>query len=228
MDDPTYDVVRGQQRYYRRRAGEYDATSAHPDFRDGQRLLAGLPIHGHVLELACGTGRWTPLLAERADRVTAVDGAPEMLEIARTHVVRPDVEFLEADLFEWAPSRRYDTVFFAFWLSHVPPALFASFWEIVGAALRPDGRACFLDESDTAKDLEQTIADAPMPMARRWLGNDEHHIVKVFHRPAELVDQLAGLGWSAEVHRLGDRFLAGTAQPLTQPLTQPPTQPEPG
>ncbi|SRR6266545_3594997 len=217
MDNPASEVVREQQLYYRKRAGQYDATSAHPDFEHGQRFLAGLPIHGEVLELACGTGRWTPLLADRADTLTAVDGAPEMLAIARNHIRRPHVQFLEADLFAWTPPRRYDTVFFAFWLSHVPPALFATFWASVAAALRPGGRACFLDESDTAEGLEQTISDAPVPTVRRWLGDEEHHIVKVFYSPQELTDRLRGEGWSAEVHRIGDRFLAGSAQPPAEP-----------
>src|SRR6266511_3494592 len=30
--------------------------------------------------------------------------------------------FIRADIFEWVPDRRYDVVFFGFWLSHVPPS----------------------------------------------------------------------------------------------------------
>jgi hypothetical protein len=30
------------------------------------------------------------------------------------------VRFICADLFAWSPERRYDVVFFGFWLSHVP------------------------------------------------------------------------------------------------------------
>jgi len=217
MDDTISDVVHEQQLYYRKRAGEYDATSDHPDFREGQRLLAGLPLRGDVLELACGTGRWTPLLAERADSLTAVDGAPEMLAIARDHVGRPDVRFVEADLFTWTPSRQYDSVFFAFWLSHVPPALFAPFWARVASALRPGGHACFLDESDTAGHLEQDIPDPAVPVARRRLGDEEHRIIKVFRSPRELVVLLAAEGWTADVHRRGDRFLTGSARPSTEP-----------
>jgi SAM-dependent methyltransferase len=148
MDDQTSEVVRQQQIYCRKRAAEYDATSAHPDFQDGQRFLAGMPIHGDVLELACGTGRWTPLLAERTDSLTAVDGAPEMLAIARRHVRGPGVELLGADVFTWTPPRR---------------------------------------------------------------------IVKVFYSPHELIDRLTGEGWSAAVHRIRERFLAGTAQPPAEP-----------
>ena len=49
-------------------------------------------------------GRWTPVrdqrhrahLAERGHDVTGVDGSPEMLELARSHV--PNARFLEGDL----------------------------------------------------------------------------------------------------------------------------------
>lgn len=132
-----------QVSYYRARAGEYDELYA--DRAGWDALIAPLPIGGDVLELACGTGRWTPLLAARAWSVTAVDAAPEMIAIARERVTGLPVEFITADLFTWHPSRRFDTVFFAFWLSHVPPARFAAFWSIVRAALGPDGQACFLD-----------------------------------------------------------------------------------
>jgi hypothetical protein len=37
------------------------------------------------------------------------------------------VRFVAADLFTWTPDRRYDVVFFGFWLSHVPAERFASF-----------------------------------------------------------------------------------------------------
>jgi hypothetical protein len=50
------------------------------------------------------------------------------------------------DVFDWAPPRRFDTVFFAFWLSHVPEASFEWFWSVVGGMLAGGGRAIFVDE----------------------------------------------------------------------------------
>lgn len=41
---------------------------------------------GQVLELACGPGTWTSQLLSHADTVTAVDAAPEMLQIAAAKV----------------------------------------------------------------------------------------------------------------------------------------------
>ncbi len=134
-------LVAEQVAYYRARAPDYDDAYLGKAW---DRSIDELPIAGDVLELACGSGHWTPMLAARARSVTAVDAAPEMLALARRRVRDPSVEFLQADLFDWRAPRRYDTVFFAFWLTHVPPARFAAFWSTVGAALAPGGQVCFV------------------------------------------------------------------------------------
>ena len=104
---------------------------------------------GRVLELACGTGLWTVELARHAAGITAVDASPEVLDInrARLQETLPEVpvRYVRADLFDWRPEEAYDVAFFGFWLSHVPPGRFAAFWDLVRAALRPGGRAFFVD-----------------------------------------------------------------------------------
>src|SRR5947208_2365425 len=67
-------------------------------------------ICGDVLELACGPGTWTTMLADRAQTLTAVDGSPEMLAEAAGRPHGEHVRFVHADLFEWHPERRYDSV----------------------------------------------------------------------------------------------------------------------
>jgi demethylmenaquinone methyltransferase/2-methoxy-6-polyprenyl-1,4-benzoquinol methylase len=87
-DDDT--LLAEQIAYYRAGAAEYDRPYAERE--DLQRLRAvadGLPIAGDVLELACGTGWWTPVLAARAHSVTAVDAAAEVLAIARARIASP-------------------------------------------------------------------------------------------------------------------------------------------
>src|SRR5438094_10291456 len=49
---------------------------------------------GVCVEVGCGPGRMTRLLAERFDRVLAIDVSPEMLKLARREVTTPNVEFL--------------------------------------------------------------------------------------------------------------------------------------
>jgi SAM-dependent methyltransferase len=210
MDDDVQALVAEQIAHYRARAPDYDDAYLGKDW---DRCIQELPITGDVLELACGSGHWTPLLAARARSVTALDAAPEMLALARQRARGLPVEFVQADVFAWQPPRRFGTVFFAFWLTHVPPARFAGFWSMVAMALAPGGRACFVDDSDQARAGERVVADQATPAVWRRLGDgSEHRVVKVFYRPGELAARLAELGWSAEVREAGTPLLVGTAR----------------
>jgi trans-aconitate methyltransferase len=86
-------------------------------------------------------------LLSHADDVTAVDAAPEMLQIAAAKVRDRRVRFVQADLFSWQPDRRYDVVFFGFWLSHVPLERFEEFWRLIDRCLKPAGWVAFVDDA---------------------------------------------------------------------------------
>ena len=123
------DLVAGQLRYYRARAGEYDATSyaaVSAERASVPAIVDRLQISGDVLELACGTGIWTGELVRHATTLTALDGAPEMLDLARRRVPT-SVRFEQADVFNWTPTSSWDVVFFSAWLSHIPTDRFARF-----------------------------------------------------------------------------------------------------
>ena len=135
--------------YYRHRAAEYDLTSYEDVPRADRRieaLLDRLRPGGDILEIACGTGIWTRHLAARSRSLTALDAAPEMIALARERVTDDRVTFVVADILDWTPLRRYDTVFFGFWLSHVPASAFGRFWLVVRSALASDGRVLFVDD----------------------------------------------------------------------------------
>ncbi|MGH2874196.1 MAG: class I SAM-dependent methyltransferase, partial [Solirubrobacteraceae bacterium] len=156
-------VLHQQLDYYRQRAAEYDRWwlrqgrfDRGPDanarwFDECARLeqvLEQFNPRGQVLELAGGTGLWTRHLAPRADELTVVDAAPEVLEINRARVGDESVRYVQADLFTWEPEpAAYDACVFAFWLSHVPAARFAAFWAKVAHALAPGGRALVIDSA---------------------------------------------------------------------------------
>ncbi|MET8331113.1 class I SAM-dependent methyltransferase [Streptomyces sp. NPDC005181] len=216
MDDDA--LLAEQMAYYRAGAAAYDRPYAERE--DLQELLAvvdDLPIAGDVLELACGTGQWTPRIAARAHSVTAVDAAAEVLALARARTASPTVQFLEADLFEWQPPRRYDTVFFAFWLSHVPPTRLPDFWNTVAAALAPGGKAIFIDDGPAAAAEEEVLANQPAPAALRRLDDgSQYRIVKVFHDVRTLTDDLTMLGWSVRIRSMSGNFI-GIAEPPTTP-----------
>jgi ubiquinone/menaquinone biosynthesis C-methylase UbiE len=85
---------------YARHADRYDELVRHEDHAGRvadllDRALAPRPRR--VVELGCGTGRVTRLLATRADRVLAYDGSPHMVDFARRASAHPNVVFGVAD-----------------------------------------------------------------------------------------------------------------------------------
>jgi demethylmenaquinone methyltransferase/2-methoxy-6-polyprenyl-1,4-benzoquinol methylase len=202
--------LREQIRYYRRRATEYDETAVGRDGAERfDHWLERLGPTGDVLEIACGTGLWTQYLLRRARSLTALDSAPEMVELARSRPGAEGATFVVADLFRWHPGRRYDSIFFGFWLSHVPPDRFEPFWSLLASWLAPDGRALFVDEgANRAPDADAASAYTE----RRLRDGTSFRIVKVFHDPDRLAADLAAIGWSARVEPLEDGFIAGVAR----------------
>lgn len=198
-----------QVAYYRAVAAEYGQHAL--PFPGGAELTDALDAFrpaGSVLELACGPGTWTGRLLRHATDVTAVDASPEMLAIAAARTADERVRFVPADLFHWQPDRRYDVVFFGFWLSHVPPDRFASFWSLVAACLRPDGRVFFVDDWYRTAD-ELIEGEQSSTIRRRLADGTAYRIVKVPHRPAELERDLERIGWRVTVRPTAGPFFWG-------------------
>ena len=91
-------------------------------------------------------GIWTGPLLRHADRVTAVDAVPEVLELNRARTGGA-AEYVLADVFAWEPPREFDVCFLGFWHSHVPSRLFEAFWRLVARALKPEGRVFLVDNA---------------------------------------------------------------------------------
>jgi ubiquinone/menaquinone biosynthesis C-methylase UbiE len=100
---------------------------------------------GTALEIGCGPGTWTPLLAERAGRVVALDLSPGMLEQARRAVPDERVRFVQGDAAEFDADGGFDLVMSVRVLEYVPE------WnEIVGRLGRlvaPGGRAVIITKT---------------------------------------------------------------------------------
>lgn len=139
--------------YYRRRAREYEAIYARPERQDDLATLRGLVGRSfaglRVLEVACGTGYWTQLIAEAAKAVVATDLADEPMRIARTKAFpRGNVEFAAADAYALAGGLgRFDSAFAGFWWSHVPRERIAEFLASLHGRLQPGARIVLLDNN---------------------------------------------------------------------------------
>jgi SAM-dependent methyltransferase len=210
--EPEVARLLGEQiAYYRALAPDYlDQVLDLPggDFTD---VLAAFAPTGSVLELACGPGMWTSQLLRYASDVTAVDASPEMLAIAEARVGEERVRFVQADLFSWRPDRRYDVVFFGFWLSHVPAGRFESFWSMVADCLKPHGRVFFAD--DAYRTPAELVEGASSSTIRRQLPDGAaYRLVKVPHQPEELERRLRQLGWDIKVTATAGPFYWGAGR----------------
>jgi malonyl-CoA O-methyltransferase len=66
----------------------------------------------NILEIGCGTGNYTWLLRRRYpdSEITAVDISDEMIRIAKTKLVRDNIEFITADAEEIRFNRKFDLI----------------------------------------------------------------------------------------------------------------------
>ncbi|MDQ3554186.1 MAG: class I SAM-dependent methyltransferase [Chloroflexota bacterium] len=174
--------------------------------------LDRVPLSGEIVELAAGTGWWSPLLAQKGDlSLYDINAAP--LDIARgrlvAHGLRAHIHVRDA----WQePDRQVDGVFCGFWLSHVPRARLSEFLGLVARWLRAGGMFAFLDERAGTADPDPA-ADPQTGITVRRLGDDrEFRIPKVYYARGELESALAEAGFDrCEIRQTERYFLMGTA-----------------
>ena len=201
------------------RRGRYERGPVHDAAWNAELDMAGRwlderPIAGEIVELAAGTGWWSPLLASKGE-LSMYDAAAAPLEHARerlvAHHLRAHLHVRDA----WAePDRAVDAVFTGFWLSHVPRARLDEFLRLVRRWLKPGGTFAFID---SLLDPQSSAADHPPPTddtsVRRLDDGREFTIVKVYYEPDELEEALVRAGLEdARLATTGRFFLLGEAR----------------
>ena len=196
------------QAYYAKRAAEYERIYAKPERQADLALLrsrmAALFAGRSVLEVACGTGYWTEVVAPHVRSITAIDFAEETLAIARSKPYPPDrVELAQGDAYA-LPSfgRRHDALFAVFWWSHVPLARLDAFLAGVTRSVAPGAVVAFLDN--------RYVEGSSTPVSRRDdAGNtyqnrklddgSTHDVLKNFPTERELIERASLHGHDAAV-----------------------------
>lgn len=200
-------LLADQQDYYRGRAADWGQWIAHymgPVESEFDRLLSEGPLHGDVLDMACGTGYWTERLCRMAHSVTALDGSREMLDRIGERGLG-NVDTIQADLFRWNPPTQWDGAFMAHWLAHVPEERLAAFWGVVDAAVLPGGHVVVVDVTEAEKRIEEDVRDDNgVPLTRRRLKDGrKFDVVKKYWEPEQLLAQLQNMGWSGTATPVG-------------------------
>jgi ubiquinone/menaquinone biosynthesis C-methylase UbiE len=146
-------------------------SEAHPDVGNfyHRYLLGLLPPHcERVLEIGCGTGEFTRLLAQRARSVVAVDLSPQMLRLAREQSTEhSNIEYMAGDVMQLElPSESFDCVVSIATLHHLPlkQALMK-----MKDALKPGGLLVVHDlvRDEGVLDLVRSALAYPVSVTRR-------------------------------------------------------------
>jgi SAM-dependent methyltransferase len=123
-------------------------------------LLRVLPPHtNQALDVGCGTGQFTRLLAARADRVLALDLSANMIAGARRQSAAfRNIDFRQADALNWDwPTERFDSIVSVAALHHLPTE---DILAKMKAALRSGGILAVLDLRRTANMAERLLLGA--------------------------------------------------------------------
>jgi SAM-dependent methyltransferase len=194
--------------YYARRAAEYDLIFDRPERQNDLRALRSFvaeTFEGRdVLEIACGTGYWTQVLASSAASVTAVDINQEVLEIARAKPIPwENVEFRREDVYALP---RFPNLFSGglagFWWSHIPKARLRGFLTGLHRTLAPGAAMVFIDNAyieSSSTPVSRRDADGNSYQRRTLSDGSTHEVLKNFPTEEELRHALDGLASDVKV-----------------------------
>jgi SAM-dependent methyltransferase len=206
-------------KYYAALAMEYDRSAGYTEALAGElrepiKARFREALRGHrVLEIACGTGYWTEVIADTAESVLATDVDATMISLARERLARrSNVQCHAADAYALDGVRgQFTAAFSHWWWSHVPKSRVRGFLGVLHDKLVPGALVVFADqlrydcphrwEDQEGNLLEERV----LPDGSRW------EIVKNFPSEEELARELAGIAESVAYREYpGARYWALT------------------
>ena len=183
------DVVVDMQAYYARRASVYERVYHKPERQTDLRAMeAWLPeafVGRDVLEIACGTGWWTPHGARAATRWLATDLNPETMAIAQSKPLPSSVRFATVDAYSMAElgDARFSGALAGCWWSHVPLSRLPAWLALLHTRLEPGARVVMLDNSfvrTSSTPLSRRDADGNTYQIRTLDDGSVHEVLKNF------------------------------------------------
>ncbi len=194
------EIEKNIQQYYADRANEYDLTYQRPERQDDLKtisiLLKNLLDGHHVLEVACGTGYWTKIIASVAKSITGTDINNEVLQIEKNKLINSKkVTFIQDDSYSLKKIQGNFTAGFAFsWWSHILISKLKDFLNMFHYRLQPGALVIFVDNSHTEGScipISRIDSDSNTYQIRKLQDGREYEILKNFPT-RETFDEILG------------------------------------
>ena len=200
MTEPD-DLAGAVTEYYAARAPVYDETAGYME-PEAEELRVPIKARyremfaGHiVLEIACGTGYWTPTIAEAAKSVLGIDVNPQVISQARERCKgRPNVKFQVTDAYtlEGVPTG-FSAAFAKWWWSHVPVERLSTFLAALHSKLVPGASVLFVDQLPYEGHARRQDASGNTIEQRNLPDGRLFEIVKNFPSEEDIQDALIGI-----------------------------------
>ena len=213
MNGGSTPVVERMQDYYAQRATYYERVYHKPERQADLRAMeARLPAAfagRRVLEVACGTGWWTPHGARDASSWLATDLNPQTICLAQAKALPACVRFATVDAYSWQGlgDDIYSAAFAGCWWSHVPLQRLPQWLASLHTHLEPGARVVMLDNSYVqTSNLPITHTDAAgnTYQTRTLDDSSVHEVLKNFPTRAQAFAALGARArnpqWTAYAH----------------------------
>jgi len=198
--------------YYSARAAEYEKVYAKPerqaDLRQLHRIVRSVFANRRVVDVACGTGYWTRILATEATSVTGCDLSESVLAFARRfQPANAPASFVLGDAFALESiSGDFDAAFVGFWWSHVRRVELARFLHGLHRRLPASSRIMILDNRYVAGSnwpITRTDEEGNTYQHRTLDSGAEHEVLKNFPSASDVsvsITDAGGIG--IQVHEM--------------------------
>ncbi len=146
------------RRVYNEHAQAFDAQRGKTLFERVwlDRFLSSLPKEAEILDMGCGSAEpIAAYLIERGHRVTGVDFAPAMLDLARNRF--PDHAWIEADMTALCLEQNFDGIIAWNSFFHLTMAQQSAMFPIFAHHLKPGGALMFTSGPSAGESVPGTV-----------------------------------------------------------------------
>lgn len=203
--------------YYRKRAKEYEMVYQKPerqgDLKKLKRILKKEFTNQNVLEMACGTGYWTAVIAPQTRSVLGIDINDSVLEIARQKKYgKAKVDFKQMAYQDLRKTENsFDAIFGGFIWSHIPKQERATFLSLCFGQLKRGGALIFIDNQyveGNSTPISRMDEFGNTFQIRQLQSGEEFEVIKNFPNQQTLLQEIGERGKNLEWTTLDYYWLA--------------------